>query len=1042
MEGIIESLVRFALNQRIVILICAIVLTVSGIYRLTHLPVDAFPDVTNTQVQIAAEAPGQSPEEVERFITTPLEIAMTGLPGLTEMRSTNRSALSQIVLVFNDHTDLYFARQMVLERLIEARSILPPGVTPVLGPISTGLGEIYQYTLQGPNDSASTLLPNDELMHRRTLQDWVLRPMLRSISGVADINSMGGLERQFQVEPDPDKLRHYQITLNEVTHALALNNANSGGGSLVHGEEKYLIRGIGLIQAVEDIGNIVLREFEGIPIHIHDIAKVSVGSATRYGALVKDGTTEAVGGIVLMLRGENARKVVKEVKKKIDEINLNQTLPDGLKIVPFYDRSFLVDGAISNVKKILIEAIFLVVLVLQIFLRDLRSSLVVTANLVLTPLCTFLILNELGMTANLMSLAGLAIAIGMVVDGSVVIVENAHLNLSTARAIDPTKKGRILLKSCLEVAKPVVFGVGIISLIFVPLMTLEGIEGKLFSPLAITIAIALFISLCLSLTLSPVLCAYLLKGNPHDGEKSSRFDAVLNTYLALLDQATIRPKIVFLIALGLLGAALLCLPLIGTSFMPEMREGSIVPTIARPPSLALAKSINLEFEAMRLIQSIPGVDTVVSQIGRSDIPTDPQPEFESSPIVKLKDRQEMPKGWDQDRIAEEIRSRLSVFPEIQLAMSQPIASRVAEMMAGIRSDVAIKIFGDDLNTLGKLAESVKRLLVETPGTADLRMERVRGQEYLNIKIDRAVIARYGINVSEINDLIGTAIGGRVSTEAFEGQRRVSVLVRYPEHFRGDIETIRDTLVSAEDGVLVRLGDLAQISVEDGPAQISREMGKRRLVIGANVRNRDLGSFVGEIQSRIAQELTLPEGYFIKWGGQFENLERAYKRLSIIIPSSILGIFILLFALFGSALHAGIILLVLPFASIGGIFGLLISGEYLSVPASVGFITLWGIAVLNGVVLVTYILDLSQTHQDKGLAIREACQRRFRPIVMTAAIAMLSLIPFLFSSGPGTEIQRPLAIVVIGGLITSTVLTLILIPAIYYWMASRKKRMAP
>lgn len=1037
MEGLIESVVRFALNQRVMVLSSALVLSALGVYRLTHLPVDAFPDVTNTQVQIAAEAPGQSPEEVERFITTPLEIAMTGLPGLTEMRSTNRSALSQIVLVFNDHTDLYFARQMVLERLIEARSFLPLGITPVLGPISTGLGEVYQYTLQAPDDESKGTLSNAELMSRRTLQDWVLRPLLRSIPGVADINSMGGLERQFQVEPDPDKLRHYQITLKEVSQALSLNNANSGGGSLVHGQEKYLIRGIGLIQAVDDIGNIVLREFEGIPIHIHDIAKVSIGSATRYGALIKDGTTEAVGGIVMMLRGENARKVVKEIKKKVDEFNHNQTLPDGLQIVPFYDRSFLVDGAISNVKKVLIEAIFLVVLVLQVFLRDLRSSLVVTANLVLTPLCTFLVLNELGMTANLMSLAGLAIAIGMVVDGSVVIVENAHRSLSAAKALDPTKKGRILLKSSLEVAKPVVFGVGIISLIFLPLMTLEGIEGKLFSPLAITIAIALFISLCLSLTLSPVLCAYLLKGKPHDHQRTF-LDVVLDGYLSFLDRATRTPKTVFLWALGLFGATLLCLPLVGTSFMPEMREGSIVPTIARPPSLALGQSINLEFEAMRMIRSIPGVDTVVSQLGRSDIPTDPQPEYESSPIVKLKDRQAMPEGWNQDRVAEEIRSKLAVFPEIQLAMSQPIASRVAEMMAGIRSDVAVKIFGDDLNTLGKLADVIRQLIAETPGAADLRMERVRGQEYLTIKIDRAAIARYGINVSEINDLIGTAIGGRVSTEAFEGQRRVTVLVRYPEQFRGNLDTIRDTLVTAEDGVLVRLGDLAQISVEDGPAQISREMGKRRLVIGANVRNRDLGSFVSEVQGRIAQEVSLPEGYFIKWGGQFENLERAYKRLSIIIPTSILGIYILLFALFGSVLHAGIILLVLPFASIGGIFGLLLSGEYLSVPASVGFITLWGIAVLNGVVLVSYILDLSHTHQDKGLAIREACQRRFRPIVMTAAIAMLSLIPFLFSTGPGAEIQRPLAIVVIGGLITSTVLTLILMPSIYFWLESRKK----
>ena len=1025
----IEAIVRAALNQRIVVAVIALALIGFGILQLQQLSVDAFPDVTNVQVQIAAEAPGRSPEEVERFVTVPLEISMTGLPGLVEMRSVNRNSLSQIVLVFTDQTDIYFARQLVLERLIEVGAQMPEGVTPVLGPVSSGLGEVYQYTLELPGDGQRAL-SDEELTERRTIQDWVVRPLLRGVPGVAEINSIGGYERQYQVEPDPDRLRHYGLSLKDVYTALALNNANSGGGKLPHYDEQYLIRGVGLIQGVEDIGDIVLKESDGIPVHVHDVAKVQVGRAVRSGAVIKNGVTESVGGIVLMFRGGNAKRIVSDVKAKVREINEKGMLPMDLQLVPFYDRSELVDAAIHTVSKVLMEGIGLVVIILFVFLGDIRSSLIVVATLVITPLCTFMVMNHYGISANLMSLGGLAIAIGMMVDGSVVVVENAFTHLGKHAAQDLTSKGRVLLRATREVGTPVVFGVGIICLVFLPLMTLEGIEGKLFAPLAYTIAIALFISLIVSLTLSPVLCAFLLKGGAeHD---TWLISLLKRPYLKLLDFALKFPKTVVMVSVGLLVGSISLIPFLGSSFIPEMMEGSIVPGVNRVPSMSLKESIKLESEAMRLVKEVPGVAMVVSQLGRSESPTDPQPENESTPIATLLPRDQLPDGWDQNTVMEKIREKLAVLPGVQVVMAQPISDRVDEMVTGVRSDIAIKVFGDELGELKRTADEIIKVLNTIQGAADVRVERLSGQQFLTIDIDRRAIARHGINVSDINDIIETAIGGRVSTEVYEGERRFSAVVRFPESFRDSPEAIGQILLKSPNGALVRLEDLASVKVVDGPAQISREMGKRRIVIGANVRDRDLGGFVAELQKAVSDKVQLPDGYFIKWGGQFENLERATKRLSIIIPVTIAAIYFLLFMLFNSLRFAGLIILVLPFASMGGIISLFLTGEYLSVPASVGFITLWGIAVLNGVVLVTYIRSLRQGGKDQDASVREGCIQRFRPVMMTATVAMLGLIPFLFATGPGSEVQRPLAIVVIGGLITSTLLTLVVVPALYRW----------
>lgn len=1026
----LESLVREALRQRLVVLLFAACLLMAGLFNVGELRIDAFPDVTNVQVQIAAEAPGRSPEEVERFITVPLEIAMTGLPGLEEMRSANRNALSQITLVFTDQTDIYFARQLVIERLIEAAAHLPQGVTPILGPVSSGLGEVYQYTLEAQGDEGRTLTV-DELSERRTIQDWVVRPLLRGIPGVAEINSIGGYERQYQVVPNPDRLRHYGLTLHDVYTALARNNANSGGGKLPHYQEQYLIRGIGLIRTPADIEGVVLREMNGVPVFVRDVARVRIGNASRSGALIRDGESEAVGGIVMMFRGGNAKRIVADIKHRVAEINSANLLPSGLRIVPFYDRSDLVDQAIKTVVKVLFEGISLVVVILFLFLGDFRSSLIVIATLIMTPLCTFIAMNRLGISANLMSLGGMAIAIGMMVDGSVVIVENAFAKLGEVDPKKPRVRDRRIIEAVREVGTPVIFGVGIICLVFLPLMTLQGIEGKLFAPLAFTIAIALFISLLVSLFLSPVLCSLLLKGGLEHEPKLLGYLRV--GYEKLLYRVLEKPAPVVVGALAGLVLALLILPFLGSTFIPDMQEGSLVTGIVRPPSMSLTESVRLETEAMRLVRDVPGVAKVVSQLGRSENPTDPQPENESSPIATLLPKSERPEGLNQESIAEEIRRRLSLLPGIQVVMSQPIAARVAEMVTGVRSDVAIKIFGDDLLTLKQTGEALLSLVAETPGASDLRIERLSGQQYLTIEIDRESIARYGINVADINDVIETAIGGRVATDVYEGERRFSLLVRYPESFRNSPGAIEDVLMDSPNGALVRLGDLAKIRVLDGPAQISRESGKRRLVIGANVKGRDLGGFVSDLQARVEKDLKLPEGYRIRWGGQFENLERATHTLSIIIPITILAIFTLLFLLFKSLKLAGLIILVLPFASMGGVIALFLTGEYLSVPASVGFITLWGIAVLNGVVLISHIQDLRSEVEDMTTALREGCLHRLRPVMMTATIAMLSLIPFLFSTGPGSEVQRPLAIVVIGGLFTSTFLTLVVLPVLYRWL---------
>ncbi len=1020
----IESIIQGALKQRLVVVVLALALMVAGGFAVKKLSVDAFPDVTNIQVLIATQAMGKSPEEVERFITVPLEISMTGLPGLVEMRSLNKNGLSLITLVFTERTDVYFARQLVMERLMEASQKMPEGVIPILGPVSTGLGEVYQYTLDKKTDGHKNLT-KDDLTERRAIQDWVVRPLLRSIPGVAEINSMGGYVKQYQALVNPDRMNYYGLKLNDIYTALARNNANSGGGILPHYSEQYLIRGVGLIQNLNDIGNIVLKEQGGVPVYMRDVAEVKLGNEVRVGALLKNGETESVGGIVMMIKGGNAKEVVGRIKTKVKEVNEKGILPGSLQITPFYDRSELVDAALSTVVKVLIEGVILVVIILFLFLGDVRSSLIVVATLILTPLMTFMAMNYLGISANLMSLGGLAIAIGLMVDGSVVVVENAFHQLGHREG---ESKIRVVLEAATEVGTPVLFGVGIIILVFLPLMTLEGMEGKMFGPLAMTIAIALFVSLVLSLTLSPVMCSYILKGG--SGEDTRFIQAIKRPYLRLLNLAISNEKKTIGVAVASFIVALLIIPLLGTSFIPEMREGSIVPNIIRAPNISLDESILMDKEALQVIAKLPGVKSVVSGVGRGESPADPQSQNESQPIVSLLPRDQWPDGWSQDDIAASIQKSLKILPGVQVVMAQPIAARVAELLSGVRSDVAVKLFGDDMLVLKAKADEIAKIAGGVPGAVDMRVEKVSGQQYLNITIDRHEISRHGINAADVHDVIETAIGGKVATEVFEGQRRFSAAVRYPENFRSSAEQIGDILLTSPNGSRVKLRDLARIEVKDGPVQISRELAKRRIVVGVNVKVRDLGGFVAELQKNLDKELKLPDGYYLEFGGQFQNMQRALSHLALIVPVTIGAIFFLLFLLFNSVRYAALIILVLPFASIGGIVALFVTGEYLSVPASVGFIALWGIAVLNGVVLVSYIRHLRYEGKSQFEAITQGCQQRFRPVMMTATVAMLGLVPFLFATGPGSEIQRPLAIVVIGGLITSTLLTLVVLPALY------------
>lgn len=1030
-----SAFLNLVLRQRVLVLALVLIMAAGGLYSFRTIAIDAFPDVTTVLVQVVTEAPGLSPAEVERFVTFPLELQLTGAPGLTDIRSLSKVGLSMITIVFRDDVDIYLARQVVLERILEVQESLPPGAVSQLVPNSPALGEVFQFYLEGPHDDdPDYVLTDAELMERRTLEDWVVRPLLKGSPDVVDVNSIGGFVKQYQVMVDPGLLRKYDLTLHEVFQAVSDNNANAGGNILEKGAEKFIVRGVGLIKTLQDIETIVVKESHGTPVYVRDVAEVQVGHAVRHGAAVLNGKREVVAGIVLMLRGGNAREVVQDVKDKIAEIHAKKLLPRGLRIVPFYDRLELISAALATVYKALLEGIVLVIIVLFLFLGNVRSALVVTATLIVAPLATFIVMDDVGITANLMSLGGLVIAIGMMVDGSVVVVENVYRHLAE-HPVSPAERPAAVLAATKEVAQPVIFGILIIILVFLPILTLEGMEGKMFKPLAYTIMIALLISLLLSLTLSPALCSLVLK------EAHERDTWILRQakrlYTPALHWSLGHRRLVLGGALLLLGSSLALFPFLGGEFIPILNEAAITPQMIRLPSISLEKSIEIEKEMQRAVLEFPEVRMVVSKIGRSELGNDPQEPNASDPVVSLKPMDQWTTAHTKSELDDAVRRRIEQVPGANFLMSQPIQQRVDELLSGVRSEATVKVIGEDLEVLRKIADQVQGIMTGIKGVRDVRVEQLFGQAYLTINIDRGKIARHGINVAQIREIITTAIGAGTATRVYEGQKRFDLILRYPENYRNSVETISHILLTTATGALIPLGDLAKIELQEGPSLISREGLQRRIYVGFNTFGRDIESIVQEAQRKIAQQVDMPSGYHLVWGGSFENMQRAMGRLQIILPITIGLIFLLLYASFGSVRHAALIILNLPFALIGGIVALWATGEYLSVPASVGFINLFGIAVLNGIVLVSYINQLRAEGVADGTAIVRGCLLRLRPVLMTALVGMLGLIPLALSHGIGSEVQRPLAVVVIGGLVSSTLLTLIVLPTLYGYFAGER-----
>lgn len=1030
----LEKAVAYTLKQKGMIIFLALLIIAAGLCSWLKLPIDAFPDVTNIQVEVVSHADGLSALEIERNVTHPIEMAMRGLPGIEQMRSVTKFGLSIVTIVFKDNVDIYFARQQVFERLAEAREKVPKGVEVAMGPVATAMGEIYQYTLEGkmPADREQKI---SYLTQLRTLQEWIITPQLKSVAGVNEINSFGGYFKQYQVAVSPEKLVKYGVTVEDVYLAIGGNNQNVGGNILERNTDQYIVRGVGLITSIRDIENIVLKSQKGTPTYLRDVADVKIGQAVRMGAAMKDGKEEAVGGIVMMLRGENSRDVVRRVGEKVKEINENNILPDGIRMVPYYDRSDIVNASVKTVGKALMEGAVLVLIVLYLLLNSIRGSLVVLVALPLSMLAAFIVMRFAGISANLMSLGGLAISIGMIIDTAIIQVENVQRHLS--EAADRRPRMMTVLKAVMEVRKPSIFGELIIALTFIPILSLTGIEGKMFGPLAITVVIALLASLFLSIFVVPVLCALFLK--PQPTKESFVMKYAGKAYLPLLDFAMRKRKIVLGVAGAFLLASLLLAARLGTEFIPIMDEGSFDMDIAMLPGVSLATAMDVNQRAAQKLKQFDELDVVVSRTGQTGVALDTRGTDKTGYVGILKPKSEWKRNISKEELTNEMRKSLEAVPGITFGFSQPIQCRIDELVAGTRAQLIVKLFGEDIDVLNAKSAEMARVLSTVKGGTDLATEKVSGQPYLTVNIDRSKIARYGLNISDVQSVIEIAVAGKSASQFYEENRRFDITVRLPEEKRNSLDAIKNLLVTTKSGMNIPLEQLAFVKMTEGPVQISRQDGIRRIGIEMNVSGRDIGGFVAEAKQKIKEQVKLPAGYYITWGGQFENQERAMNKLMIIGPVAVGLILLLLFVTFRSIRLSLLVLSNLPFALIGGVFALFISGQYLSVPASVGFIVLFGVAVLNGLVLVSRISQL----RDEGLALPAAIRKgsldRLRPVLMTASIAVFSLIPMLLAGGAGSEIQKPLATVVVGGLITSTFLTLIIIPSVYGWF---EKRNAP
>ncbi len=1027
----IERFVAAAYRRRLVVHAMVAFLVLSGLWAWQELPVEAFPDLTNNQAVVVTEAPGLSATEVEQQVTYPIETALMGVPRSQEVRSLSKFGLSIVTVVFDDDVPVYFARQLVAERVNDARARLPEGTEPALGPVATAFGEIYQYLIEG--DVADP-------MAKKTLQDWDVRTRLRAVRGVSEINAWGGQTMEYHVLVDPARLDRFGLTLREVVDALAENNATFSGGFIEHRSERFTVRGLGLAKGIDDLKRIVVATVDSVPVLVSDVADVAIGEMPRSGAVTRDGKGESVAGMVIMLKGENGKRIAERVKAKVAEIA--ESLPKGLSIVPFYDQSEVIDRTSYTVRKNLLEGSLLVVLVLFVFLKDIRAALVVAAVIPLSMLVGFLGMKLFGVSANLMSLG--AIDFGLIVDGAVVMMENfirrkTEKGAEPAPGEDPLKKHETVIgAAAVEVARPILFGVLIIIAVYLPIFTLEGLEGKMFKPMAITVCSAILGSLLLSFTAVPVASALVLKVRMHEHDEGW-FRKLRRYYSVHLADAMDHRARTLGVALAVVVLALASIPFLGSEFMPKLDEGAILIESRKLPSVSLPESVEISTKLERIVRTFPEVKQVVTKIGRPDVATEAMGIYQGDVYVNLHPREEWASGRTKEELIDAMAAALAQLPGVECNFTQPMAMRVDEVVSGVKADVAVKVFGADGATLERLGEEVRRVLETVRGAADLQVEVLSGAAQVEIDLDRARMARYGLNVADVRDVVETAVGGRTATEVLDGPKRFAVVVRLPDELRRSPEAIASILLTAPGGEKVPLGSVARVATAPGPEAISHEQGSRRLVVQTNVRGRDIGSFVAEAQKAIRGKVSIPAGYHLEWGGQFENQARATKRLAIVVPLSLAIIFALLYLTFRLARQAALVILNVPFALVGGVAALWLRDLNLNLSASVGFIALFGVAVLNGVVMITSVNRLREQGMGLRLAVLTGASTRLKPVLMTALVAAFGFIPMALSHGAGAEVQRPLASVVIGGITTSTLLTLIVLPTLYEMIEERIAR---
>lgn len=1020
----VNKLIEAALAQRFIVLILGVVFVGLGINAMIRLPVDAFPDITNVQVQVVTETPGMAPEEVENLATVPVESVMNGIPRVQRVRSISMYGLSQVSVIFEDGVDIYFARQQVQERLNELSGQLSASVkTPTMGPVTVGIGTIFRYTLEGP--------PGYDQTELHTLQKFLVSRQLRTVPGVADIITFGGMAREFQIQIEPDRLKKYELTLKEVYDAVAANNENVGAGVVNRGSEAWLVRGLGLLKDEKSIEQITIVSRDGIPIHVGDVARVVVGAAPQVGTITKNGDpTELTSGVVLQRKGESTRAVMARVEDKLEEVRAS--LPPGVMLVTYYDQTELVGKTIKTVAKSLIEGGILVIIVLVLFLGNIRAALLVALTIPLSLLFAFIMMERFDLSANLLTLG--AIDFGMIVDGSVVMVENIYRRLAH-RGNDARPTHEIVLDAAREVGRPILFAISIIILVYLPLMSLEGIEGKFFAPMAFTVAFALIGSLMCALTLIPVLCSLVLGGKLKE-EENRYFLRTRNAYLRGLERVVAHRRLALGAAFAALLGSLSIVPFLGSEFLPELDEGAILLRSVKLPSISLAESRGVALRIEKAVLEFPEVVGVISRTGRAEGGFDPEGNQITHTEIQLRPRED----WRFETKAELVSAMaasMENIPGAALTFTQPIADMIDDLMSGAKAQIAIKVFGDDLTELQQAGDAVQRALSSIDGVGDLSTQQLVGQPQVQIRIRPEAIARNGLNVEDVQDVIEIAIGGKTATQIIDGPRRFDVTLRYAANARLSRASIAAIEVRAPSGPPLSLSQLADITDVQGTAEISREDGQRSLTVSCNVRGRDIGGFVNEAKSRIKAQVTLPPGYFITWGGQVENQDRATKRLSLVVPLVILLIFFLLYTTFGSGWNAALILMNIPFALIGGIISLWIADLHLSVASLIGFIALFGVSVQNGIIMVTQFNALRAQGLPVIDAVKRGAEDRFRPVLMTALVATLGFIPMALASGVGAEIPKPLATVVIGGLVTSTLLTLFLLPVVYLWIESRR-----